>query len=290
MKVNRIYTIGEFSKISKVSSRMLRHYDKVGLLKPSYVDQNGYRYYSDEEMYNISMIKQFRRYGFSLDEVKKIISKNDVEYTKQMLQLKIDYLQHSTTENHYLVVELEKQIRGITGEEKIVGAKRSYDVLTGHRGEFLALCQRKRTKDVEIDQMIDELYGVIAASNDLVSLGTHMTIFHQSYSDYDPDKTDIEVCIPVNAEYKTDAFYTQLIEGGFYMSTIFYGSYDSIGNAYITLINWAKQNNYSIIGPTVERYYRDIRVTNNHSEYITEICIPIAKQKQGVIDILSKLI
>ena len=67
---------------------MLRHYDKIGLLKPSYIKDNGYRYYSDEEMHKISIIKQLRRYEFSLEEIDKIICKNDSEYTKQMLQLK----------------------------------------------------------------------------------------------------------------------------------------------------------------------------------------------------------
>lgn len=264
--------------MSKVSPRMLRHYDKIGLLKPSYIEQNGYRYYSDEEMYKISIIKQLRRYGFSLEEVNTIICKNDPEYTKQMLQIKIDQLQQSTAEYHYLIIEMEKQIRTISGEDKILSTNRNFDILMGNRGEFLALCQRKRTNDEEIDQMIDELYEVIDTSNDLVSIGTPMTIFHQNYSCYDPDDTDIEVCIPVNAEYYKDEYYSRMIKGGLYMSIIFQGSYDMIGNAYISLINWAKQNNYSIIGPTVERYYKDIRETNNQAEFITEICIPVANQ------------
>lgn len=255
---------------------MLRHYDKIELLKPSYIGQNGYRYYSDEEMYKISMIKQFRRYGFSLEEIKSLLFKNDVAYTIQMLQLRVDDLQQSTSEHHHLIMELERQIRVMSGEDKIYGCNHNFDILLGHRSEFLALCQRKRTSEEAIDKMIKDLYEVIATSNDLVLSGTHMTVFHQSSSEYDPEDTDIEVCIPVNAEYNKEAYYTRLIEGGINMSTIHIGSYDSIGNAYIALIKWAKENNYSIIGPTVERYYRDCRETNNQSEYVTEICMPIA--------------
>ncbi|MFA4132920.1 MULTISPECIES: MerR family transcriptional regulator [unclassified Brevibacillus] len=281
MKVIFIYTIGEFAKLSKVSSRMLRHYDKIGLLKPSYIEQNGYRYYSDEEMFKISMIKQFRRYGFSLEVIKSLLCKNDVEYTLQVLQNKIDELQQSATEHHYLMMELERQIRTMSGKDNIYESIRRFDILLGHRSEFFALCQRKRTNEEAIDQMINELYEVIASSNDLVSTGTHLTIFHQSYSDYDPDDSDIEVCLPVNAEYNQEVYYTRIIEGGLYMSTIFIGSYDTIGNAYIALMNWAKHNNYSIIGPTVERYYRDGIETDNQSEYITEICIPIASHSNS---------
>ena len=254
---------------------MLRHYDKIELLKPSFIEQNGYRYYSDEEIQKISLIKQFRRYGFSLDEIKSVLGKNDAEYTKQTLQRKIDHLQQSATEHHYLILELENQIRATSGEDTIFQSKQNFDIVIGHRSEFLALCQRRRTNEAAMDQMIIELFEVLETSH-LVMTGTHMTIFHVTNHVYDPEDADIEVCIPVNAAFKRGPFYTRIIEGGLYMSTIYIGSYEDINRPYQALIAWAKQNNYSIIGPSVERYYRDCGETDNQSEYVTEICIPIA--------------
>ena len=44
--------IGEFSKLSRVSIRMLRHYDDIGLLKPAEIDHfTGYRYYREEQLF-----------------------------------------------------------------------------------------------------------------------------------------------------------------------------------------------------------------------------------------------
>ena len=43
-------TIGEFSRLGRVSSRMLRHYDALGLLCPEAVGENGYRYYRQEQL------------------------------------------------------------------------------------------------------------------------------------------------------------------------------------------------------------------------------------------------
>ncbi|TCW58206.1 MerR-like DNA binding protein [Bacillus thuringiensis] len=49
-----MFKIGDFSKLSSLSIRMLRHYDKVELLQPVKVDeQSGYRYYSADPMFNI---------------------------------------------------------------------------------------------------------------------------------------------------------------------------------------------------------------------------------------------
>ena len=114
------------------------------------------------------------------------------------------------------------------------------------------------------------------AANNVETTGPHMTVFHVTNYVYDPENADIEVCIPINTEYNKGAFYSRIIEGGLYMSTIYLGSYKDINHPYQALIAWAKQNNYSIIGPSVERYYRDCGETNNQSEYVTEICIPIA--------------
>lgn len=55
--------IGEFSKLSRVSVRMLRHYDEVGLLAPSEVDpMTGYRYYSERQLITAGRIAALRLY------------------------------------------------------------------------------------------------------------------------------------------------------------------------------------------------------------------------------------
>lgn len=57
--------IGEFSKLSRVSVRMLRHYDELGLLAPSEVDpMTGYRYYSERQLIAAGRIAALRALGW----------------------------------------------------------------------------------------------------------------------------------------------------------------------------------------------------------------------------------
>jgi DNA-binding transcriptional MerR regulator len=66
--------IGEFSKLSRVSIRMLRHYDDIGLLKPAEIDQfTGYRYYSPEQLPVIGRITALKDMGFSLADIVKML-------------------------------------------------------------------------------------------------------------------------------------------------------------------------------------------------------------------------
>ena len=66
--------IGEFSKLSRVSIRMLRHYDDIGLLPPAEIDHfTGYRYYSPDQLPVIGRITALKDMGFQLADIVKIL-------------------------------------------------------------------------------------------------------------------------------------------------------------------------------------------------------------------------
>ena len=70
--------IGEFSKLSRVSIRMLRHYDEIGLLKPVETDPfTGYRYYSETQLPTVGKISALKEMGFSLADIIRILEISD---------------------------------------------------------------------------------------------------------------------------------------------------------------------------------------------------------------------
>ncbi len=69
------YLIGEFSNISGISKRMLRHYDKLDLLTPVALDEeNGYRYYHENQMDELNKIQFLRDLGFTLAAIRTLMS------------------------------------------------------------------------------------------------------------------------------------------------------------------------------------------------------------------------
>jgi len=73
-----MYTIGEFAAFGRVSVRMLRHYDAIGLLAPAFVDpQTGYRHYDDPQLVTLLRIVELRRLGCSLDDAAEVIGATD---------------------------------------------------------------------------------------------------------------------------------------------------------------------------------------------------------------------
>ena len=63
------YKTGKFAKLANVSERTIRYYDKIGLLKPSFVMENGYRQYSDLDLLKLQKILSLKHLGFSIEEI-----------------------------------------------------------------------------------------------------------------------------------------------------------------------------------------------------------------------------
>ena len=74
-----MFTIGEFARSGRVSVRMLRHYDAIGLLRPAYVDPStGYRTYRPEQLARLNRVVALKDLGFTLDQVATLVD-DDIE-------------------------------------------------------------------------------------------------------------------------------------------------------------------------------------------------------------------
>lgn len=87
----QIYKTGQFAKLAKVSERTIRYYDEKGLLKPSFIMENGYRCYGDEDLVILQKIIALKYLGFSLLEIKTMLEENHTSMN-EMLEIQISLL------------------------------------------------------------------------------------------------------------------------------------------------------------------------------------------------------
>ncbi|MFD3937000.1 helix-turn-helix domain-containing protein, partial [Streptomyces sp. NPDC058618] len=85
-----MFTIGDFAKHGRVSVRMLRHYDALGLLRPARVDPfTGYRSYEAGQLARLNRVIALKELGFSLDQVGTILDERvSAEELRGMLRLR----------------------------------------------------------------------------------------------------------------------------------------------------------------------------------------------------------
>ncbi len=74
-----MFTVKQLSKLAGVTPRTLHHYDAIGLLKPSQVGENGYRYYGEESLLRLQQILYYREMDMPLEDIKKIVGRRDFD-------------------------------------------------------------------------------------------------------------------------------------------------------------------------------------------------------------------
>jgi DNA-binding transcriptional MerR regulator len=114
-----MFTVGEFSRLAQVSTRLLRYYDEVGLLKPIRVDRfTGYRYYSAEQLPGLNRILALKELGLSLEQIQRML-RDDVstDELQGMLLLKKAEIEQQLQGEFQRIRNIESRLQSIRNAE-----------------------------------------------------------------------------------------------------------------------------------------------------------------------------
>lgn len=112
MKNNRLL-IGQMAKLNHTTRATLRHYDKVGILSPVYVNpETGYRYHDVQQCLVFHMIQHHKALNMSLKEIKEILRRNDYDFLEQIYKKKLDEVNQALAEFEFRKEELERMMKG----------------------------------------------------------------------------------------------------------------------------------------------------------------------------------
>ncbi len=271
-----MYTITEFSRICKMSTRMLRHYDKEEILKPAYVNPvNGYRYYEQGQLEIALKIKKLREYKFPLPKIKVILQSSDQDSFIHHMQAQIIELSHEVKQNLRVISEMNEMVNMNTALN--IARHRNYDILIGMRNEMTVIAERVQIDIEELDDYFYDLYEKVQ-KNSLQIVGSPSVVFYDE--EYIPNHSDIELRIPIIAGDDKGIFQACEIKNLYehqIVTTIHYGSYDYIGYAYMALEEWIERNGYIIEGHPYEVYIKGSECDGLVEEYVTQICLLVTK-------------
>ncbi|WP_330328653.1 MerR family transcriptional regulator [Streptomyces sp. NBC_00536] len=113
-----MFTIGDFAKHGRVSVRMLRHYDAIGLLRPARVDPgSGYRHYEAAQLSRLNRIIALKELGFSLQQVGSILDERvGPQELRGMLRLRRAELESAMAAAADRLGQVETRLRSIESE------------------------------------------------------------------------------------------------------------------------------------------------------------------------------
>lgn len=108
-----LLTIGDFSRMTYLSIKALRHYHEVGVLEPARVDPDtGYRFYRPDQVATAQLVRRFRELGMPLDEVRSMVLAADPETRNQAIITHLDRMERQLEQTQETVVSLRTLLQG----------------------------------------------------------------------------------------------------------------------------------------------------------------------------------
>ena len=131
-----MFTVKQLSDLAGVTPRTLHHYDQIGLLKPSRVGENGYRYYGEESILHLQQILFYRELGLPLEAIKKIMGRRDFDVLSALESHKKEIGKRITRLEH-LVETVDNTISHLKGQ-KVMSKKQIFAGFTPEEEEKYA--------------------------------------------------------------------------------------------------------------------------------------------------------
>lgn len=266
--------IGEFASLSSISIHMLRHYDKIGMLSPQYVDaNNGYRYYDISQLVQANQIVALKNMGFGLEDITEALmaSKDKIEMLlKHKLESKIEEAKIIEQQ----IKALQKTIHFEESSEEhalsiIVKKMPQMDVVS-FRDYISQYNEEGRLWNTLVQE--SQKYKISISSNSVALAIQHMISNHEN-------KIDVEVLLSTEKKEKDiGLIQAKTIPQREVASIIFKGSYSKIGEINLFIAKWLEENNYEICDKAFSIYHKSPRECEAEEEFITELCFPISKK------------
>jgi len=269
-----MFKIGEFSKLVRVSARMLRYYEKSGLFLPAHIDRfTGYRMYSATQIPQLTRIITLRDMGFGVEEIIEALPNfHDAEIMQKMLRQKQD-------EIHAAIASEQKKLEAIitmSDNFEKESFNMIYDVVLKSLQAEKVISLRETIPAEKEESLWDKLWAFIKQNNIKHGTGGY-SIYHND--EYEEDNVDTEIAVPVSEFGKDmDGFHYKELQSVPEAATIrFCGSYENYAPAMEKLALWIEQNNYEISGAVRGFAIASHMDGVSMDEYMTELQVPIQK-------------
>lgn len=268
--MKKMYRIGDISKLYGISSDILRYYEKIGLLIPDIREKNGYRYYSQKQLWKLNNIRSLRNLGVGLKEITDFLKTRSVAKTEEMIEFQLEKIEENLAELLSLKEELEKKRENI----RFFKSFTSYEIpqIRYIKRRNILLKKGDFREESEINLELKILKKRLAEDNDFIftenEIGTIIKYEEWEHGNY-YDYTGTFVI----TEEQTPNF----LKEGEYLTYFFKGDYLEIEKHYKKLKKFLSKNSYKVVGNIIELYHIEIHITENKKEYVTEIQIPLEK-------------
>ena len=266
------FTIGEMAKIHSIPIKTLRYYDEIDLFKPIEVNrENGYRYYSTEQFEQLNTINYLKFLGIPLKSIKDHINKGNIDDFLDLLKVQKRETEKRIAELKKIENRFENRIKEINEARNIINIG---EVFTKNIEKRNIIRLKESINSIsELEMSIRKLENKFNMKSNVFIGRVGLTVAKEDlekgcYHKY--NSVFILMEDEVDKNIKGD-----FIKNGLYVCIYYRGKHSESEEYYKKIEEYLKENNYKIIGDSVERTIIDQFISKKKEDYLTEIQIPI---------------
>ena len=268
--------IGEFSKLSRISVRMLRHYDEIGLLKPAEIDRfTDYRYYREDQLPTAGRIAELKEMGFLLADIARILAAyDDREQMERFFSARQEELEALSKDTEYKLALLDAARKRLRKEEKMSYNVSVKTIPQRYAATIRMTIPRYEDEGIIWGKMMEETYRM-----DLVEDDPCLCAVTFLDGEYKEEDVEMMAWKTVKGSYPdTEHVKFRMLPEVTVASCTYRGSYTQITDVYAEVIAWMEANGYERAEPMFNIYHVSPHETQDPDEFVTEICYPVKKK------------
>ena len=283
-----MFKIGEFSKLGQVSTRMLRHYDKLGLLTPSETDRwTGYRYYTIDQLAQLHRLIALKEMGLSLPQIADLFAHEaalPLEELRGMLRLKEAELAQELEEGRMRLLRIRARLQQIEQE----GQVSPYEIVVKEVAPLPVATVRTEVPHVAemahyCDLLTNQVYAGLRAAG-VRPLQPELMLYHAE--EYRETELDVEAAVAVLPRYVSEPpeggllTFRELPGHELVASLIYEGPLADVVPAVLALIGWVGRQAHVPAGPLREIHLSGpahLDPAADDGNAVTELQVPIRR-------------
>lgn len=271
-----MFTIGDFARHGRVSVRMLRHYDAIGLLRPARVDpHSGYRFYGAGQLARLNRVIALKDLGFTLDQVRSIVDEEvGADELRGMLRLRRAELEAAVAETTARLGQVAARLRAIESEGHMptqdVVVKSLPAVRLAELSGIAASYEPTAIGPV-IGPLFQELCARLSAAG-LTGFGPGLAYYEDAPDGGGAVRVHAGVVVSPDAT-APDVDFVELPPVERAATVIHRGPMDDVVSTYQALTAWTAAHGHRSAGCTRELY---LESPEDRSEWVTELQEPLA--------------
>ncbi|MFC3418695.1 MerR family transcriptional regulator [Salinicoccus hispanicus] len=268
------FSIGEMAKLHNTTIKTLHYYDKVGVLKPDYVEsESGYRYYTTDQFEQLNTIQYLKELGFSLKEIKSHQDHRDIEGFLELLEKQQELTEIKIEELERVNLRFKNRIEDIKSAQKITELGTPFIKEVEERK--VVRLMEKISSEPELEMSLRQLENLANRHSSIYIGGVGLTIEcdkvkQQNFNEYN------SIFILVEEEDVSGPLATTL-PAGRHAYIYFRGDHTHSHFYYNILLDYIDDNGFQITGDSIERTIIDHYISNSKENHLTEIQIPIKR-------------